>query len=50
MYLFSEKGLTGRIYYIAKRFAKANKKYMKNYDPTKLSRFINYFDMNYLFG
>ena len=29
MYLFIEKGLRGRIYYTAKRYSKANIKYMK---------------------
>ena len=32
-YLFIGKGLRGEISYIAKRIAKANSKYMKNYDP-----------------
>ena len=40
MHLFIEKGLRGGISYIAKRYAKANNKYMKNYDPTKPSKFI----------
>ena len=30
IYLFIEKGLRGRISYIAKRYAKANSKYMKD--------------------
>ena len=48
MYLFIEKGLRGGISYIAKRYAKANNKYMKNYDPKKSSKFITYLDMNNL--
>ena len=32
-YLFTEKGLWGGISYIAKRYAKANNKYMNDYDP-----------------
>ena len=50
MYLFIEKGLRGGISYIAKRYAKANNKYMKNYDPKKPSKFITYLDMNNLYG
>ena len=34
MYLFIEKGLKGKISYIAKRHSKANKKHIKNYYPT----------------
>ena len=34
-YLFIEKGLRGGISYIAKRFAKANNKYLNDYDPKK---------------
>ena len=37
MYLFIEKGWRGGISYIAKKYAKANSKYMKDYDPTKPS-------------
>ena len=44
-YLFIEKGLRGGIFYIAKRFAKANNKYMNDYDPKKPSKFITYLDI-----
>ena len=50
MYLFIEKGLKGGISYIAKRYAKANNKYMKDYDPKKPSKFISYLDMSNLYG
>ena len=49
-YLFIEKGLRGRIYYIAQRYAKANNKYMNGYDSKKPSTFITYLDMNNLYG
>ena len=49
-YLFIEKGLRGGISYIAKRYAKANNKYMKDYDAKELSRFIMYLDINNLYG
>ena len=48
--LFIEKGLGGGSFYIAKRYAKANNKYMNNYDPTKPSKFITYLDMSNLYG
>ena len=46
IYLFIEEGLS----YIAKRYAKANTIYMKNYDPIKPSIYIPYLDMNNLYG
>ena len=49
-YLFIEKGLRGVISYIAKRYAKANNKYMNDYDPEKPSTFITYLDKNNLYG
>ena len=49
-YLFIEKGLRGATSYIAKRYAKANNKYTENYDLKKPSTFINYLDINNLYG
>ena len=40
----------GGISYIAKRYSKANNKYMINYGPKKPSKFITYLDMNNLYG
>ena len=48
-YLFIEKGSRAGVY-IAKRYAKANNKYMNDYDPKKQSTFISYLDMNNLYG
>ena len=48
--MFIEKGLRGGISYIAERNAKANNKYMIHYDPEKPSTFINYLDVNNLYG
>ena len=35
IYLFIEKDMKGGIFYIAKRYSKANNKYMKSYDGSK---------------
>ena len=45
-----KKGLRGGISYIDKRYAKANNKYMNDYDPKKPSTFISYLDMNNSYG
>ena len=50
LYLLIEKGLRGRISYIAKRYSEANNKYMENYDPTKPSEFIEYLNKNDFYG
>ena len=49
-YLFIEKGSRGGIPYISKRYAKANNKYMNDYDPGKPSTFFTYLDKNNLYG
>ena len=49
-YFFIEKGLRGGISYIAKRYDKANNKYMNDYDPKKPLTFITYLGMNNLYG
>ena len=49
-YLFIEKGLTGGIYYIGKRYAKASNKYVNDYDHKKPSAFISCLDINNLYG
>ena len=42
--------LTGGISYIAKRYSKANNKYMKNYNISKPSKYMEYIDENYFYG
>ena len=49
-YVFIEKGLRGVVSYIAKRYPRANNKYMNDYDPENLSTFITYLVMNNLYG
>ena len=49
-YLFIKKGSRGGISYIAKRYAKANNKYMNDYDSKKPSTFITYLDKNNFYG
>ena len=48
--LFIEKWLNRVISFIAKRYAKAKNKYIKNYNPKKSSKFIIYLDLNNLYG
>ena len=49
-YLFIEKGLRRGIFYIAKRYPKANNKYTESYDLKKPSTFITYLDVNNLYA
>ena len=50
MLMMFERGIRGGIAHISKRYAEANNKYMKNYNPEKESTFIQYLDANNLYG
>ena len=50
MLLMVEKGITGGICHAIHRYAKANNKYMKIYDKNKESSYIQYLDVNSLYG
>ena len=50
IHLFIEKGMTGGISYVNKRYSKANNKYCPDYDKTKPEKHIAYIDMNNLYG
>ena len=50
MLLMVEEGIRGGICYSIQRYAKANNKYMENYDESKESSYIQYLDANNLYG
>ena len=50
MLMMFEKGIRGGITHTSKRYAEANNKYMKDYNPDKPSSFIQYLDANNLYG
>ena len=50
MLMMIEKGIRGGITHISKRYAEANNKYMKTYNPDEESSFIQYLDANNLYG
>ena len=50
MFLMIEEGIRGGICHDIQRYAKANNKYMKDYDKKKKSSYIQYLDANNLYG
>ena len=50
MHIFFEKGTRGGVFYISIRYSKANKKYLKSYDPKQESKLIIFLNANNLYG
>ena len=50
VFLMYEKGLRGRISQAIHQYAKANNKYMSNYNSQQLSSFLMYLDAKNLYG
>ena len=50
MLLMVEEGIRGGIYHSIHRYAKADNKYMKNYNNNEESSYIQYLDANNLYG
>ena len=50
MFLIVEKGIRGGIFHSIHKYAKANNKYMKNYDKEKELSYLEYLATNILYG
>ena len=50
MHVMIERGMRGGISYISKRFSKANNKYMKDYDSSKVNSLSIWMQTIYMVG
>ena len=50
IHIFIQRGMKGQISYINKRYSKAINEYCPDYDKNKPKVYINYLDMNNLYG
>ena len=50
IHLFIERGITGGICSVSKRYSKVNNEFCPDYDETKEKVYIKYLDMNNLYG
>ena len=50
MLLMEEKGIRGGICYAIHRYVKSNKKYMNDYGKNKESPYLEYWEVNSLYG
>ena len=50
MLLMVVKGIRGRICYATYRYTIANNEYMKDYEKNKESSYLEYWDVNNLYG